>query len=372
MPDPARIRSLVATHGTPLLLLSTQTIRQQYRVLQQALPGVKLHYALKPLPHEAVVRALLDEGSSFDLATSGEVDVVRAAGVPPERCIHTHPIKRDQDIRYCLEYGTRTFIFDNPYELPKFLPYKDQVELLMRLSFRNKEAQCDLSLKFGVQPADGLALLRKAIGMGLTVRGLSFHAGSQLLNNFKYIEAISFCRQLFNLAALDGIRLDTIDIGGGYPVPYTDQVMPINYYCHPISAELERLFPGARLIAEPGRFIAAPAMTLVASVMGKAERQGRMWYYLDDGLYGSYSGKLYDHCDYEFMPLSKLDGKGGNERMSVVAGPTCDSIDVIYNDIMLPELECGELVVSPMMGAYTWASATDFNFFPKATIVVVD
>ena len=113
-------------------------------------------------------------------------------------------------------------------------------------------------------------------------------------------------------------------------------------------------------------------MTLVASVMGKSERQGRMWYYLDDGLYGSYSGKLYDHCDYQFMPLAKLEGKGGPERLSVVAGPTCDSIDVIYNDIMLPELECGELVTSPMMGAYTWASATDFNFFPKAKIVVID
>jgi len=97
-----------------------------------------------------------------------------------------------------------------------------------------------------------------------------------------------------------------------------------------------------------------------------------MWYYLDDGLYGSYSGKLYDHCDYQFMPLSKLEGKSGPERLSVVAGPTCDSIDVVYNDIMLPELECGDLVTSPMMGAYTAATATDFNFFPRAKIVVVD
>jgi ornithine decarboxylase len=372
LPDPARMRALAAEHGTPLLLLSTQTIRSQYRTLRQALPGVQLHYALKPLPHPAVVQAIKDEGGYFDLATNGEVDVVRNVGVDPTRCIHTHPIKRDQDIRYALDYGCTTFVFDNPYELPKFLPYKDRVQLLMRLAFRNKEAQCDLSLKFGVQPAEGLDLLRKATGMGLNVRGLSFHAGSQLLNNFKYIEAISFCRQLFNLAALDGIRLDTLDIGGGYPVPYTDQVMPIPYYCHPIAAELERLFPGVRLLAEPGRFISAPAMTLIASVMGKADRQGRMWYYLDDGLYGSYSGKLYDHCDYQFMPLAKLEGKSGPERLSVVAGPTCDSIDVVYNDIMLPELECGDLVTSPMMGAYTAATATDFNFFPRAKIVVVD
>ncbi|HYE04078.1 MAG TPA: type III PLP-dependent enzyme [Planctomycetota bacterium] len=370
--EPALIRRMVAEHGAPLLLLSTQAIRQQYRTLKQALPGVDLHYALKPLPHPAVVAALRDEGSSFDLATNGEVDVVREAGVPPSRTIHTHPIKRDGDISYALQYGCTTFIFDNPYELPKFLPYRDRVELLMRLSFRSKDAVVDLSLKFGVQPADALDLLRKAVGMGLKVRGLSFHVGSQTLNAFKYMEAIGFCRQLFNLAALDGVVLDTLDIGGGYPVPYIEPVMPIQYYCHPIASELERQFPNTRLIAEPGRFISAPAMTLVSSVMGKAERQGRMWYYLDDGLYGSYSGKLYDHADYQFMPLSKLEGKNAPERMSVVAGPTCDSIDVVYDNIMLPELECGELVVSPMMGAYTWATATEFNFFPKTKIVVID
>lgn len=371
-PDPARIRALVAEHGAPLLMLSTQSARRQYRQLAAALPRVQLHYALKPLPHPAVVKALAEEGACFDLATNGEVDIVRGLGIAPERCIQTHPIKRDSDIRYPLEYGCTTFIFDNPYELPKFLPYKDQVELLMRLSFRNKEAQCDLSMKFGVAPQDAHELLRKAVGMGLKVRGLSFHCGSQLINNMKYVEAIGFCRQLFNLAALDGIALDTLDIGGGYPVQYIEPVMPINYYAHPIHSELERQFPGVRLIGEPGRFISAPSMTLVASVMGKAERQGRMWYYLDDGLYGSYSGKLYDHCDYPFYPLCKLEGKTGPERLSVVAGPTCDSIDVIYNDIMLPELECGDLVVSPMMGAYTWASATEFNFFPKTKIVVVD
>ncbi len=371
--EPARMRALAHEHGTPLLLLSTQTIRQQYRVLQAALPGVQLHYALKPLPHPAVVSALLDEGAYFDLATNGEVDVVRAAGVPPARCIQSHPIKRDGDISHTLKFGTRTFVFDNTYELPKFIPYKDQVELLMRLSFRNKEAVCDLSSKFGVQPSEAHELLRKAVGMGLNVRGLSFHVGSQMLNAFKFIEAIGFCRQLFNLAALDGVRLDTIDIGGGYPVPYTEPVMPISYYCHPIASELERQFPGVRLIAEPGRFISAPAMNLLASIMGKAERQGLVWYYLDDGLYGTYSGKLYDHANYQFFPLAKLEGKSaGPERMSVVAGPTCDSIDVVYENVLLPELECNDLVVSPMMGAYTWASATEFNFFPKAKIVVID
>ena len=108
VPEPALMRRLVAEHGAPLLLLSTQAVRQQYRTLSRALPGVQLHYALKPLPHPAVVKALHEEGSYFDLATNGEVDVVRAAGVEPARCIHTHPIKRDGDIDYALRYGCRT------------------------------------------------------------------------------------------------------------------------------------------------------------------------------------------------------------------------------------------------------------------------
>ncbi len=372
LPSPEKIRALVAEHGSPILLLSTRTAVAQYRALQAALPRVQLHYALKPLPHPAIVTALKAVDGWYDLATAGEVDVVRGCGIDPSRCIHTHPIKRDKDIRYALDYGVTHFVVDNPFELPKFLPYKDKVRLLLRLSFRNKDAVCDLSLKFGVQPPEALALLRQAHGMGLDVAGTSFHCGSQLVSNQKFLEAVTFCRQLFTLAALDGIFLDTLDIGGGFPVPYTESITPIDQYCAPINDLLEQNFPNIRLIAEPGRFIAAPSMTLVASVMGKSERFGRMWYYLDDGLYGSFSGKLYDHCDYPFIPLSRIEGSAGPERLSVVSGPTCDSIDVMYNDIMLPDMQPGDLVVGPMMGAYTWASATEFNFFPKATVVVVD
>jgi ornithine decarboxylase len=122
------------------------------------------------------------------------------------------------------------------------------------------------------------------------------------------------------------------------------------------------------VIAEPGRFIAAPAAIAVSSVMGKAKRDGRWWYYLDDGLYGSYSGQMFDHAKY---PVSVLR-EGGELHESVLSGPTCDSIDVIDESIMLPELEMGDLVVGRMMGAYTWASATDFNFFKRAKVVVMN
>ena len=331
-----------------------------------------MHYALKAFPHPALIEALRDAGAWFDVCSNGEVDVVRNAGIPPERCIHTHPIKRDGDIRYSLEYGCRTFVFDNPYELAKFEAYRDDVELMMRLSFRSKDAVVDLSYKFGCAPDDALALLKDATARGLKVRGLCFHVGSQSLYPYKYLEAIGFCRQLFSLAALEGIELDTLDIGGGFPVPYTEPITPINEFARPILEELRRQFPDTRIIAEPGRFIAAPSMTLICSVMGKSLRGGTMWYYLDEGVYGSYSGQVFDHAIYPITPLKVLAGDTSPRRPSILAGPTCDSFDVISEGLMLPELDPGDLLVSPMMGAYTAASATEFNHFPKTRVVVLD
>jgi len=367
--DPATVRDLAAEHGTPLLLLSTQVARRQYRALAHALPGVDLHYSMKPLPHPAVVRALRDEGAAFDLASAGEIDLARVLAVDPQRCIHTHPIKRDRDIRHAVDFGCRTFVFDNPYELAKLEPHKREVELLLRISFPNPQAQCDLSLKYGVAAGEALWLLGEAADAGFAVRGLSFHVGSQVADHVRFLAAIAACRRLFDLAELDGIALDTLDIGGGFPVPYMKPVSGITEFCAPIAAALEEQFPQARLIAEPGRFVSAPAMTLVSSVIGKAERQGCVWYYLDDGLYGSYSGKLFDRADYRLIPLADFDGAARPKRHSVVAGPTCDSIDVICEGRLLAEMECDDLVVSPMMGAYTAASATDFHLLRRAKVV---
>ncbi len=363
------IRRLAARFGSPLLVVDCEQVRRQYRALRAALPGVDLHYALKPLPHASVVATLRDEGAFFDLATTGEVELVKAQGIAPERCIHTHPIKRDSDIRDALRFGVTTFVVDNPDEIRKFVRYRKRAELLLRVCFRSPTAVCDLSKKFGCEPGAVLGLIETARRLGVRVRGLSFHVGSQATDPSKYIEAIHACTNLVAEALLAGLpSLDVLDIGGGFPVQYTDAVMPIGEFCAPIRAALAKLPKHVRVIAEPGRFIAAPAAIAVSTVMGKAKRDGRWWYYLDDGLYGSYSGQLFDHAKY---PVAALRD-GGELFASVLAGPTCDSIDVIDDNISLPELEVGDLVVGRMMGAYTWASATDFNFFKRAKVVVMN
>jgi ornithine decarboxylase len=364
----ARIRSLVAQHGTPLLIVDCDAVRRQYLALQRALPGVELYYALKPLPLAEVVAELNELGAHFDVATSGELRLIRTQGVPPERCMHTHPIKSPAEIATALRYGIRRFVVDNPDELRKFTRHRKRVELLLRVSFRNPAAVVDLSRKFGCEPAAVPALLDMAADLGLSVRGLSFHVGSQVADPGKYVEAIAACRDLLSDATARGhTGLDCLDIGGGFPVAYRRDPLPIQRFCQPIRRALSRLPRNVRVVAEPGRFIAAPAGTGVAAVIGRAQREGRWWYYLDDGLYGSYSGQLYDHAHY---PLECIGGLGPRHP-SVIAGPTCDSIDVIREDLPLPELQIGDLVVGRMMGAYTAASASDFNFIPRARIVAV-
>lgn len=367
--QPDEVRRLVATYGSPLLIIDCERVRAQYRRLHKALPGVDLHYALKPLPASAVVRTIEALGGWMDLATTGEVQLIQRLGIDPARCIHTHPIKRDKDIRNALHAGVRVFVADNPDEVRKFRAYKEDAELLLRVSFRSPGAVSDLSRKFGCDPEHALELAKLAASLGVNVRGFSFHVGSQAPQPLKHVEAIEACSTLIRQARRAKLgRFDTLDIGGGFPIEYTQPVPDIGRFCAPIRKALTTIPKGLRVIAEPGRYIAGPSAIGVASVMGRAEREGHWWYYLDDGLYGSYSGQLFDHARY---PIESLKTEGA-QFPSVLAGPTCDSIDVIAENLMLPKLKAGDLIVGRAMGAYTWASASEFNFFPRATVVSVN
>lgn len=365
---PDSIRQLVARYGSPLFLIDAQRLRAQYHRLVAALPKVDIYYAVKSLPHPSVIATLREAGSRFDLATNGEVDLVRRLGVAAERCIHTHPIKRDSDIRTALSFGVTRFVVDNPDELRKFVKFRGRASLLIRVSFRSADAVADLSRKFGCHPETVIELLDLAAELRIKVEGLSFHAGSQAAGPERHVEAINVCRELMLRARRRGHDLGTLDIGGGFPVDYLHRSAPIEEFCAPIREAVSSLGPSLRVIAEPGRYISAPAAVAVSCVMGRAMRDGRWWYYLDDGLYGSYSGQMFDHATYPIEALVPA----GPTYPSVLAGPTCDSIDVIDEKLELPELEIGDLIVGRAMGAYTWASASEFNFFPRATVLALD
>jgi ornithine decarboxylase len=365
--DFSHVQTLVAQHGSPTLFLSENRLRDSYRELAGALPRVTLYYAVKSNAAIEFVNILKTEGSLFDVCSNGEIDVMKQAGITGENCMHTHPIHRDEDIRYALDFGLRLFVIDNEDEIPKFLPYKDKVELLIRMSIQNPNCLVNLSHKFGIAPERAFDLIQKTAKAGLCVKGICFHCGSQNQNSLKYIEALEYCRDICRKAALKGIGIEIIDIGGGFPINYLTSVPPLEQFCEPINEYLERYFSNYRIIAEPGRVLSGPAMTLATRVIGRSMRNGVWWYYLDEGLYGSFSGKMYDHADYPIFI-----SRPGPRYDSVLAGPTCDSIDIPYEHIALPLLEIGDLLVFESMGAYTSASASNFNGFKKAKIVVVE
>ena len=221
--EPAEVRRLVREFGSPLLILDCERVRAQWRALSRALPRVDLHYALKPMPHPALVQTVIAAGGFLDLATTGEVQLVERLGVAPERCIHTHPIKRPQDIANALQFGVRTFVADNPDEVRKFARLGGQVQLLLRVSFRAPGAVCDLSRKFGCDPEDVLPLARLAAGLRIGVRGLSFHVGSQTASATKHVEALEVCARL--LAAARRPDRGLMLLSGGLGLQLTGAIM---------------------------------------------------------------------------------------------------------------------------------------------------
>ena len=364
----AQIESIAAEHGTPTLVLDCDILRQQYRALQDALPGVEFFYAVKAFPHAAIVNTLDQCGAGFDIASTGETELLRGLQVNPRHTIHTHPIKKDRDIRDALRFGCTTFVVDNLEEVKKFRKYRQRVALLVRVSFRSADAVVDLSRKFGCSVEEVPGLLQRAEDMGIRVKGLSFHVGSQSARPDAHVHAIRECAKVVEWwDKYCSLPLSMLDIGGGFPVDYGAGMTPIYEFCAPIREALAAFPRSIHILAEPGRFLVAPAATAIGAVVGKAERGGQMWYYLDDGVYNSYSGIIYDHARYPIRTL-----KQGPLKPCVLAGPTCDSIDVIEEGIELPELEIGDLVIGEVMGAYTAATATEFNSLPKSKILVLN
>jgi len=363
-----RIRELAEQHGTPLLVLDCNILKQQVDQLRAALPGVDFFYAVKAFPHPDIINTMDQCGVGFDLASSGEIELVRQFYVNPRNTIHTHPIKKNRDIRDSLRFGCTTFVVDNGEEMKKFYSYQNRVGLLLRVSFPNPDAIVDLSRKFGCSPEEATGLLETAKQMGMHVKGLSFHVGSQSCNSAMHVTAIRRCREIirdYNRHA--DMPMSMLDIGGGFPVDYSGRVPDIVSFCAPINEALRDLGDDIHVIAEPGRFLVAPAAISITAVAGKARRGGRDWYYLDDGVYGAYSGQIFDHATYPIRCL-----KSGPVAPSVLAGPTCDSIDIIRDEIQLPQLEVGDLIVGEMMGAYTVSTATDFNSLSRCEIIVLN
>lgn len=364
---PKRIKGLAGRHGTPLLAVSRSALLQQLARFRKALPRVDPYYAVKANPHPEILKVLAAAGAGFDVASSAEMAAALAAGAAPDRLIFANTVKPAAALGAARKAGVTLTTFDSEYELDKIAAHSPGCRVAVRIKVPNIGSMVELSLKFGVDPADAIPFLIKAHKLGLKPVGVSFHVGSQCTNVSNYVEALEMAAIIVRDARLKQIPLELLDIGGGFPIRHFDtEEDPFEKMARGIAREIDRLLdPNLTVIAEPGRFIAGPAGTFIARVVGKAIRENKHWYYLDDGVYGGLSGMIFDHAKYQFRASGR-----GRPRLSALAGPTCDSLDIISRGEDLPDLEIGDLVWAKNVGAYSTASATSFNGIPPARVVM--
>jgi ornithine decarboxylase len=374
----AKLKSLAKEHGTPLFVIDHDELRANYRQFKKYLPRIQVYFAVKANSDPAIVRTLYKEGASFDVASMPEFNIVyeNIKGMPAkqrqdwiwDKIIYANPTKPTETLEELDQYKPLV-TFDNLEEIHKIKQHAPHAGLALRLKVPNTGAMVELSSKFGASPGEAVDLILEADKLGLTVEGISFHVGSQTTNFDNYVQALSLTANIFQEAKNRGYtKMNLVDIGGGFPAPYDATVKPFSELAKVINSEISRLFPkDIQILAEPGRFLVASAGYAVSKVIGKAVRDSKPCYYINDGVYHTYSGVIFDHCHYPIKAFKK-----GATQISAVFGPTCDALDVISMAENLPTLERGDFVYSTNIGAYSHASATYFNGFPPAKVVQVN
>lgn len=357
--------ALAQEYGTPLLVLSLEQIEKNYRLLRTHLPRVKVFYAIKANPHRRILELMRDLGSNFDVASDGEIMELSSLGVDGSRMIYANPMKTVNGLRACRNAGVGKMTFDSAGEIDKMERECPGATVLLRIRIDNSSAHVDLNKKFGAAREQALELLLKARDAGLDAAGIAFHVGSQTTSADPYLYALDIAREIFEEAAAAGMQLRIMDIGGGFPIPEPKVRFNLQEMLNQINARLDEDFSGVEIWAEPGRFICGTAVNLITSVIGVTERGGQPWYFLDEGLYGTFSGVLFDQWDFKLISF-----KEGEQVAATFAGPSCDSLDIMFRGKMTVRQEEGDLILVPICGAYTSASATTFNGFSKANFVV--
>ncbi len=373
------LKKLAAKHGTPLFVVDHDELRRNYAMFRKHLPRIQVYYAVKANSDPAIVRTFYQAGASFDVASMPEFENVyeNIKRLPAkerqdwiwDKIIYANPIKAIETLKQLDQYKPLV-TYDNYEEIKKIRKYAPHAGLALRLMVPNTGAMVELSSKFGASPGEAVDMILEADRVGLTVEGISFHVGSQTTNFGNYVAAINLAANIFKEARDRGYtKMNLLDIGGGFPAPYDASVKPFRELAGVINRELERLFPkNIQILAEPGRFLCATAATAVSKIVGKAVRDGKLRYYINDGVYHTFSGVIFDHCHYHLKAF-----KSGPTQICSVFGPTCDALDVVSMAENLPDnLEIGDLLYSEQIGAYSHASSTYFNGFPPATVVHVN
>ncbi|KAH3696032.1 ornithine decarboxylase-like isoform X1 [Dreissena polymorpha] len=371
-----------------LIIGNLGDIVHKYNNWVRKIPRVKPFYAVKCNDDSAVLQILADLGANFDCASKAEIQKVLSMGVCPSRIIYANPCKQSSMIRFAAKANVEMMTFDNESELHKVKSLFPTAKLVLRiLPPSNFKVQCELGIKFGVNPAKAIHLLRAAKSLDLDVMGVSFHVGSGCQEPEAFVAAIQQARMVFDQGLDLGFNMTLLDIGGGFP-GHAGSFIAFDAISQVVNMALDKYFPaeeGVTLIAEPGRYMVASAFTLAVNVIAKrvvardqngsteelngepsVSDQPAVMYYVSDGVYGSFNCLLYDHAEVNIKPLKYVDVDDMTFESSVW-GPTCDGMDCILKNVQLPMHEVGEWFYFENMGAYTIAAASTFNGMQNPT-----
>lgn len=364
---------------TPYLAVSKSAVAAKYDEMRRCLNSVdNLYYAIKACPLPEIVSMLAEKGCSFDLASVGELDLALSCGAPAERCSFGNTIKTSSDIAYFYSKGVRMFVTDSMSDLERIADNAPGCRVYVRVLVSPTGAQWPLSRKFGTEYHEAFRILKRSVNLGLIPYGVSFHPGSQQLDLGAWEEAAHQVKKVVDLCDSAGIKLPMVNIGGGFPAMYIEGHPELKDYGKAISDSIAKLGFG-RVIAEPGRGLVGDAGQLVSRVILVDDKGGGdRWTFIDAGRFRGLAETEGEAIKYRMRWYSE-DGtelSTNNGVPSILAGPTCDSADIMYekNMIMTPEkLKQGDYVVIDGTGAYTTSySAVCFNGFDPIRAYVVD
>ncbi|MBU6499052.1 MAG: type III PLP-dependent enzyme [Rhodospirillales bacterium] len=357
------------TPATPCVVIDLATVRARFAALQALLPDARILYAVKANPAAPVIAALAALACAFDLASAGEIDRCVGLGIGADRVCFGNTIKRESDIARAHALGIDLFAFDSAGELDKLARAAPGARVFCRISVHGRGAEWPLTRKFGCAPRMATELLVLARARGLRPVGLSFHVGSQQVDPNQWAIAIGTAAEVFRACRRGGVALELLNIGGGLPAQYRTPVPPLTVYTATILAALHRHFGGSQpaLMVEPGRYMVGDAGMLRSQVLLIARHgnhDDRRWVYLDAGRYNGLAETQGESIRYRL----RTPHDGTAAEPVILAGPTCDSTDIIYDraGYTLPlALAIGDSVDFLSAGAYTASYASvEFNGFP--------
>ncbi len=353
---------------TPCLVVDLDVIADAYDCLRRYLPLARVFYAVKANPASAIVAMLERKGANFDVASRGEIELCLQNGVTAERLSFGNTIKKEKDISFAFDAGLRLFAFDSAQELEKLARSAPGAKVFCRILVDCQGAEWPLSRKFGCAPEMAINLLRRARDLGLDPYGVSFHVGSQQTDLGQWDRAVGAAARMFSLLAEADIDLRMVNIGGGFPAHYTGEVPAIERYARSVMAAITRHFGNhlPEIIIEPGRSLVGDAGVIQSEVVLISEKGGgddRRWVYLDVGKFNGLAETMDESIKYRIA----TPGRVGRCGPVILAGPTCDSADILYEktDYRLPlGLEIGDKIEILAAGAYTASYASvGFNGF---------